>query len=78
MLRTMRMITMGLRPGVADLVVWFPWGLIGYLEVKIPGGRLSDKQKKFRDRCKRDGILYEVVTSIEDVEGILKNQRGKA
>src|SRR5690554_5224799 len=24
-MRTMRMITMGLRPGTADLVVWLPW-----------------------------------------------------
>ena len=72
-LRTMQMITTGLRPGVADLVVWLPWGRIGYLEVKTPQGKQSPKQKRFQERCEKNGILYAVVRSVEDVEEILKN-----
>lgn len=39
----MRLISMGLRRGVADLVVWWPDG-IGYLEVKTE--RASNPKRK--------------------------------
>jgi hypothetical protein len=71
-LRTMQMITMGLRPGTADLVVWFPWGEIGYLEVKTESGRLSERQKRFKRRCEDHGVFYAVVRSVDDVDVLIQ------
>lgn len=61
-----RLISMGLRPGVADLVVWWPSG-IGYLEVKAPKGRQSEKQKAFQKRCEEYGVPYDLAYSVDDV-----------
>lgn len=66
-IRTSQLITMGMFPGVGDLVVWWPTG-IGYLEVKTEKGRQSDRQKHFQDLCEQHGIPYKVVRSVEDVE----------
>jgi hypothetical protein len=65
-------VTMGLFPGVADLVVWWPSG-IGYLEVKIPGGKLSTTQAKFQNRCSEAGIRYDVIYSMENLQNLLDN-----
>jgi hypothetical protein len=69
-MRTMQLITMGLKPGVADLIVWWPWG-IGYVEVKTPVGVQSEAQKKFQARCIDHGIPYILVRSVSDVERYL-------
>jgi hypothetical protein len=74
-LRTMRMITMGLKPGTADLVVWFPGRVIGYLEVKTETGQLSENQRRFKKRCEENGVFYAVVRSVQDVQEILKVKR---
>lgn len=74
-LRTMRMITMGLRPGAADLVVWFPQREIGYLEVKTETGQLSENQRRFKKRCEENGVFYAVVRNVEDVQEILNGKR---
>ncbi len=66
------MITMGLRPGAADLVVWFPHREIGYLEVKTETGQLSENQRRFKKRCVENGVFYAVVRSVEDVQEIIK------
>ena len=66
-IRTAQLITMGLFPGVGDLVVWWPTG-IGYLEVKTATGRQSERQKHFQEMCENHGIPYAVVRSVEDVQ----------
>ena len=76
-LRTMRLIAQGMRPGVADLVVWFPWGRIGYLEVKTLSGRQSESQKRFQTRCEKEGIFYAVVRSVDEVEQLIHRESGK-
>lgn len=73
-IRTSQLVTMGLFPGVADLVVWWPDG-IGYLEVKTEKGRQSDRQRHFQEMCESHGIPYAVVRSVEDVRGILEEHR---
>lgn len=70
MLRTQRLISMGLRKGVADLVVWWPDG-IGYLEMKTPKGRLSPAQRQFARMCGERGISYDMARSIDDVVAIM-------
>jgi hypothetical protein len=62
-------VTMGLFPGVADLVVWWPSG-IGYLEIKIPGGKLSTTQVKFKNKCIESGIRYDVIYSLEELDNL--------
>ena len=42
-----KLVRMGLKSGVPDLVLEFPEGKIVYLEIKTEKGRLSDTQKKW-------------------------------
>jgi hypothetical protein len=64
-----------LRPGTADLVVWFPHREIGYLEVKTETGQLSDTQRRFKKRCEENGVFYAVVRSVEDVQLLLEGKK---
>lgn len=52
--------------GVPDIVVFHKSKVI-FLEVKRPGGQLSEDQIIFRDACHRVGIDYFVVTYIDDL-----------
>ena len=70
-IRQGQMITMGLRPGVADLVVWLPGGRVAYIEVKAPGGKQSPAQVRFEARCKESGILYGVVRSVSETFALI-------
>lgn len=69
--RTGQLISMGLRPGCADLVVWLGDGKIAYLEVKNEKGVQSDNQRRFQERCIASGYPYCVVRSVEDVKEFL-------
>lgn len=65
---------MGVMPGVYDLV--FNWRsdnglMIGYVEVKRPGGRLSANEKLFAQLCDKYGISHEMVTDVSDMPRIL-------
>ena len=64
--RQSQMISMGLFPGVADLVVWLPSGAIGYLEIKSKTGKLSERQERFRIRCEKAGHPYGVARSVSE------------
>lgn len=77
MIRTTQLIALGLRKGVADLVVWWPDG-IGYLEMKRPGGVQSKEQQAFERKCREYGVAYDLAHSIEEVEAILEWHRRKA
>ena len=76
----MQLVSMGMRPGAADLVVWFPATpkgegvTVGYLEVKTAKGKQSPSQVKFQKRCEKAGVFYAVVRSVEDVEKILRRR----
>ncbi len=63
--RTGQLITMGLRPGVADLIVWLGSGKVAYLEVKTEKGRQSERQIAFEGECIKRGYPYKVVRSAE-------------
>lgn len=56
---------LGSYPGAPDRVVRYQ-GRVFYFEFKAKGGRLSDHQRAFRERCQRDGIPYHVIRSPED------------
>lgn len=73
--RTMQLEAMGMRPGVADLAVWWPadgGGVkIGYMEVKTPTGVQSARQKHFQQVCAEHGVRYDLVRSVDDVRRIV-------
>lgn len=77
----MQLVSMGLRSGVSDLVLWLPMPddsiLHHYVEVKKPTGKQSTMQKKFQSRCEQHGISYTVVYSVSDVEKILQSHIDK-
>ena len=64
--RIKRLKRMGLTAGVADLVLIHN-GRAYFIEVKKPGGQLSDAQKLFRQRARDCGAEYVVVKSVDDV-----------
>lgn len=61
-----RLKAQGVRAGVADLCVMLPGGRVGFMEVKTPKGRISDKQKEFADVCRAYDIPHSYVRSIDD------------
>lgn len=62
---------MGLTPGASDLMV-LSRGRAYCMEVKAPGGTLSENQKRFHAWCERCGIPYIVVRSAEEAVEALK------
>lgn len=74
MIRTTQLIALGLRKGVADLIVWWPDG-IGYLEMKRPGGKQSKEQMLFERKCREYGVSYDLAHSVEEVEAIMEWHR---
>ena len=67
-----RMKQMGLLPGVADMVIIRPGGLVYFLELKSAKGSLSPAQRIFRDACEGNGIPYAVASTPERVEAVLR------
>lgn len=66
---------MGVLPGVADFVfVTFP-ARVSFLEVKRPGGKLTDSQKEFRNRVEKLGCEYDIAHSTSEALTIL-SERG--
>lgn len=66
---------LGSYPGLSDLVATKK-GKTVHVEIKKPGGRQSDKQKKFQAELEAVGGTYVVAKSIEDVEH-LNIERGE-
>lgn len=66
-------VSMGLKPGVADLVAWLPDG-IAYVEVKTPTGKQSAAQERFQARCKTYGVPYHVVRSVPEAMDLIRSQ----
>ena len=54
--------------GVADRVVCLPGGVVWFIELKAPDGRLSPLQKVFADEMTRMNQNYCVLWSKEDVD----------
>ena len=60
--------------GVADRIVCLPGGVVWFIELKAPDGRLSPLQKVFADEMARMNQNYCVLWSKEDVDTWI-NQR---
>lgn len=62
---------MGVRPGVADFLV-FSAEVSLALELKTPRGVLSENQKGFRDAWRDQGRAYEIARNLDEVRAILE------
>ena len=57
--------------GVMDRIVLLPGGRVVFVELKKPGGRLSERQKFMRDEMMRLGMRVETVWTVEQVDEFL-------
>ncbi|HEX5262227.1 MAG TPA: VRR-NUC domain-containing protein, partial [Phenylobacterium sp.] len=62
---------MGLKPGWPDFIFVLPNAQFAALELKAPGGTLSDPQKEVRDRLLACGCGYATARTPEEVEAVL-------
>lgn len=58
----------GSSPGIADLIVLVPGGLVWFVELKAGGGRQTDAQLVFGRRVRNAGGRYEVWRSVDDAK----------
>lgn len=63
---------LGCHKGISDLIA-VKDGKTVFIEIKKPGGVLSEHQKKFRDDIETHGGKYIVAIDIEDVLAKLKH-----
>ena len=66
-----QMITMGLRPGVSDLIAFRPSRGVTFIEVKTQTGKQSPAQVRFQERCKDFGVEYHLVRSVDDAMALI-------
>ena len=71
--------SLGVKPGVPDLVLLFPGGRCAFIEIKAPGGRTSEAQKEFRNQAEYFGFAYAECRAVDEVErfvrGLIANPR---
>ncbi len=72
----MQLMAAGLTPGVADMLVWWKEGEVGYLEFKTAKGKQSEYQKAFERKCAEWGISYDLARSLDDVKEIYRKHLG--
>lgn len=53
--------------GVADIIVIADGGKAVFLEIKRPGGKQSEDQIIFEERCTQVGATYAVITDVEQL-----------
>lgn len=70
--RMARLKRMGLRPGVADIVI-IKGGKAYFLELKTPEGVQSERQSAFQADCFYVGAEYAIARSFEEAQKIVKN-----
>ena len=63
---------MGVRKGVADMVIVLPGGHVCFLELKTPKGSTKPEQRAFRDDCERIGAPYAIARTSAEVEHVLR------
>ena len=82
--KAMKLIQTGLYPGCADIVICHRRDHLGinvltrwlFVEVKIPTGSQSIKQRLFQQHCAQCGIRYELVRSLDDFKQVIESIDG--
>jgi hypothetical protein len=64
--------SLGVKPGVADLVLMFPGGLVAFLEIKSATGRLSASQKAFKNTAEYFGFPFAECRAVDEVERFVR------
>ena len=59
-----KLARMGTRRGWADFQIFHADGRVMFLEVKRPGGKLSEDQQRIADHMRKAGHRFEVVDSV--------------
>jgi hypothetical protein len=62
----------GMAPGAPDLLLIGRKGRMGFLEVKAPGGRLSERQRDFHDMLLGREQLIATVWSVDEAIATIK------
>ena len=60
--------------GVPDRIVLLPGGRVIFVELKKPGGRLSDRQKYMRDEIALRGNPVKCLWTMEEVDQFLDRE----
>ena len=64
--------SLGVKPGVPDLVLLFPGGRTAFIEIKAPEGRLSAAQKAFKSQAEYFGFAYAECRGVDQVEKFIR------
>lgn len=59
--------------GVADRIVCMPGGVVWFVEVKAPGGKLSPLQRLFEVQMSQLGMRYVTIWSKDEVDQWIEN-----
>jgi hypothetical protein len=69
---------LGVRAGVPDLVLVFNTGIVGFIELKAPGGRKSPAQESFEREVGRLGCIIYVCKSIKEISAAVTAMQAAA
>ena len=64
--------TLGVLPGVPDLVILFPGNRCAFVEIKSAKGRLSEAQQRFKNQVEHFGFEYAECRSVTEVEAFVR------
>ena len=68
-----RLKRMGVKPGWPDFILLSPAGVPYFMELKRPGGKLSEHQAVFSQWCVAHGVAFAIC---DTYEGVLKQLKG--
>ena len=64
--------SLGVKPGVPDLVLLFPGGRCAFIEIKADKGRLSAAQKAFKNSAENLGFPFAECRAVDGVERFVR------
>ena len=68
-----RLKSMGLKPGIPDLVLVAPDNTVRFLELKREGGKLSPAQLEFQTFCIAHGHQHATVETLKEALAVLSD-----
>jgi Na+-translocating ferredoxin:NAD+ oxidoreductase RnfG subunit len=76
-LASYRIVNTNETAGLSDGIVFHSHGAV-FVEIKKPGGRLSEKQRKFMETCERYMMYYVLIDSVDKAMQLFPNRPPKA
>ena len=64
--------SLGVRPGVPDLIILLPGARTAFIEIKSDKGRLSPAQKAFRNTAEAMGFPFIEARGVDEVERFVR------